>query len=193
MLECDFCVRPSLSKRTPKADEDGVSLSPSAIQEAYNERRYQHYLDDFNDELDLARHLTERTKHYAETASEDEQAAIKASGFASNAATLAWWKRARRRDPDAAEVAQRPEFLPTPKEIETWAKLPPGARFAELKRYIAETFDGRHDVPPITVEDNARQLPPDKELTPAQQQQLLEERDRQLSSLEQWGTEEDSA
>lgn len=184
---CDWCVRPTLSKRTPKADENGVPLSLSKVTELYNERRYQHYLDDFNDELDLARHLSDRVRHFAETGSEDDQAAIKASGFASNAATLAWWKRARLRDPDAAAVAQRSEYLPTPAEIEEWAKLPPAARFARLKKQINETFDGRHDVPRITTADNAQQLPPEVELRPEQIAALEAAKQEQLDKIKTWG------
>lgn len=181
---CDYCVRPGLSKRTPKADEDGQTFSQVHIQELYNERRYQHYLDDFNDDLDLARHLNERTNHFAETGSEDEKTAIKTFGFAANAATLAWWKRARHRDSAAAEVAQKPEFLPTPRQIDEWAKPPPAARFARLKQQIRETFNGRHEVPALTAEDNAQQLPPERELSAEQQQSLLAERDRQLEILQ---------
>jgi hypothetical protein len=179
-FSCDYCVRVGFSRRTPKADDDGVSLSASAVLELYNERRYQHYLDDFNDELDLARHLNDRTNHFAETGTDDEKSSTKAVGFASNAVTLAWWKRAQLRDPDAAEVAQRADFQPAPAEVESWAKLVPAQRFARLKKQVRETFDGRHEVPQITVEDNARQIP--TELT----MEEMQERDRQLGRLESW-------
>lgn len=191
MLECDFCVRPNLSRHTPKADEDGLSLSSSEVLERYNERRYQHYLDDFNDALDLARHLNDRTNHYAETGVEEERAAIKESGFKANANTLAWWKRARERDADAAQattVGIRPcvvcktyhgDYEPTEAEIASWTRLSSSERFARLKKQILETFDGRHDVPPITAEDNAQQIPVELTL------EEMQERDRQLAQLEE--------
>lgn len=157
------------------------------VLELYNERRYQHYLDDFNDELDLARHLNERTNHFADTAPEDERTAIKASGFAGNAATLAWWKRALLRDPEAAAVVQKRGYEPSADEIAEWRRLAPAQRFARLKKHILETFNGHHDVAQITASDNAQQLPPEKELSSAQQQALIQERDRQAAALEKWG------
>jgi hypothetical protein len=194
-FECDFCVRIGLSKYTPKVDDDGQRLSNAEILERYNERRYQHYLDGFEDELDLARHLNDRTAHFAETASKDEEQLIKTAGFQANATTLAWWKRARERDPDAAAVAQKVDYEPTPAESNPWSRVSPAQRFARLKQQIHETFDGRHDVPPapITSEDNAQQIPAERELSPAQQQALIEERDRQLRLIqEQLETEEAS-
>lgn len=183
---CDFCVRIGLSKYTPKVDNDGQRLSNSEVLERYNERRYQHYLDGFEDELDLARHLNDRTAHFAETASKDEEQLIKTAGFHANAATLAWWKRARDRDPESAAVAQSVDYEPTPAEIGPWSRLSPAERFAHLKQQINETFDGRHDVPPapITSEDNAQQIP--VELTFEE----MQERDRQLAALGLFDTKE---
>lgn len=185
---CDFCVRIGLSKYTPKVDNDGQRLSNSEVLERYNERRYQHYLDGFEDELDLARHLNDRTAHFAETASKDEEQLIKTAGFQANSATLAWWKRARDRDPESAAVAQRVDYEPTPAEIGPWSRLSPAERFARLKKQINETFDGRHDVPPapITSEDNAQQIP--VELTFEE----MQERDRQLAALGLFDTKEPS-
>jgi hypothetical protein len=180
---CDFCVRIGLSKYTPKVDDDGQRLSNAEVLERYNERRYQHYLDGFEDELDLARHLNDRTSHFAETASKDEEQLIKTAGFQANAGTLAWWKRARERDADAAEVAGKPSYEPSPAEINSWTRLSPPQRFARLKKQINETFDGHHDIPhalseAITAEDNAQQIP--VELTFEE----MQERDRQLVALE---------
>lgn len=185
-FDCDFCVRVGLSQFTPKADNQGVELSNSEIRERYNERRYQHYLDDFgNDEIALARHLNARTNHFIETASEDDRTTIKNSSFAANASTLAWWKRARTRDAELAEQAMRRDYEPLLDEIWEWMNIPPAARFAQLKKQIQETFKDKDISQILTAADNAQQLPTEKELTPAQQQSLIEERDRQLVALEE--------
>jgi hypothetical protein len=138
VLDCDYCVRISLSRRTPRADENGQLLSAGEVLERYNERRYQHYLDDFeDDELALAKHLNERTNHFVETAAEDDRAAIKATGFAANATTLAWWKRARLRDPETAQTAMKRDYEPTQEEIDDWMALAPKERFSRLKMQAA--------------------------------------------------------
>lgn len=195
---CDRCIRVGLSKYTPKVDDDGQRLSNAEILQRYNERRYQHYLDGFEDELDLALHLTNRTNHFAATAPKDQEQLIKTAGHECNGATLAWWKRARDRDPEAAEVAGRVEYEPTHAEMTEWMRLAPKQRFARLKQQIHQTFDGRHDVPPVTYPDittdgNARQLPEEKELPPWQQEALIAERDRQLAAARELLTKEEAS
>lgn len=179
---CQFCTRPEFTK-TPTVDEHGQSLPPSEIHSIYNERRYQHYLDGFNDRLDLGRHLIQRAKHWVATSPDDsKQEVLLAQLKLTEVATLAWWEVARRRNPEAAEQVARFECEPTSAETVEWTRLTPAQRFAKLKTQIARTLKaGAFDLPPDV--SNAQELPEERELTDEQITALEAERNRQAEAL----------
>ncbi|MEO7397278.1 MAG: hypothetical protein ABIW84_01810 [Ilumatobacteraceae bacterium] len=87
---CMWCRRPE-ETLTPKIDEDGELLHPSEVLEIYNERRYLHYLNDFDQASELRAHLTQRCRYWAQgdhLKLEQEKQTI--------GATLEWWGLARR-------------------------------------------------------------------------------------------------
>lgn len=187
-FSCRMCVRPSQSD-TPSVDEDGVSLSPFEILAIYNERRYQHYLDGFNDVEDLARHLHNRTMHFAETATGDDASSIKASGFAANLSTIDWWKRARARTSDDVETVGQSDYEANDAVIRDWMRLAPAARFAKLRKQLMELGERMTDREKVL--DNARQLPEDKELSPQQIADLKEAQERSRKQAERVMTPEE--
>jgi hypothetical protein len=105
-FDCGICKRPKECPGLPTVAEDGYTPLPaSEVLEAYNLRRYEHYLRDFPSEEDLRQHLVDRAHYWAL----DEPARL-AEILASNDATLAWWLIAHRRQVEARQTSQ--ERLP---------------------------------------------------------------------------------
>lgn len=101
-FDCAACKRPKECPSLPTVAEDGhTPLRDFEVLEAYNARRYRHYLDDFSSEEELRRHLADRAHYWAL----DEPARL-AEILAGNDATLAWWLIAHRRQVEARRRAQ---------------------------------------------------------------------------------------
>lgn len=104
-FDCVFCLRPSECPSLPTVDEDGEPLHPTNILEIYNDRRYAHYLRDFDTAWALRDHLELRCRYWCQSRPlvelEQQMTTI--------AATVEWWETARRvrRDaqPRQAELA----------------------------------------------------------------------------------------
>lgn len=101
-FDCRACRRPAECPGLPTVAEDGhTRLSDSEVREIYNLRRYEHYLDDFDDVDELREHLVDRAHYWAL----DEPGRL-AESLASLDATIAWWLIAHRRQVEDQQRAQ---------------------------------------------------------------------------------------
>lgn len=103
-----------------------------------------------------------------------------------------WWDTEGKQKLGAAELLESVSFDAGAEnaEISEWTGLTPGQRFARLVQQVEKLVTSKDTRRMLTTSDNAQQLPPEKEISPAQQQALIKERDRNLKALEAWGEEE---
>lgn len=101
---CRECIRPEDIPDLPRLDEEGEPLNDSEIWGHYNDRRYQHYLDDFSDARDLRDHLTQRERWWNQGKPKVElEIALKSVD-----ATLEWWRHARAvREAEATAILEK--------------------------------------------------------------------------------------
>lgn len=95
-FQCGYCKRPSECRGLPTIEEDGSPMEEADIDQVYHDRRYEHYLNDFDNTHDLKEHLKDRIRYWMQgsTAAEVEMA------MGGIPATIGWWVNARaaRRD-----------------------------------------------------------------------------------------------
>lgn len=105
-FNCQFCLRPEEIPSLPTVDEDGENMHPSDILEIYNDRRYAHYLNDFDSAGQLQEHLENRLRYWtrgSSTAFEIELPSVKV--------TVEWWGIARRARNDAKHLEPKQQQL----------------------------------------------------------------------------------
>lgn len=101
-FDCSACKRPAECPGLPTVAEDGhTRLTASEVLEIYNLRRYEHYLEDFDDAGELREHLVDRAHYWAL-----DDAKLLADHLATIDGTIAWWLIAHRRHVEDQQRAQ---------------------------------------------------------------------------------------
>jgi len=94
---CEHCMRTADCPRLPRIDEEGEPLLPSEVEEIYNQRRYAHYLRDFDTGWALREHLEARAYYW----SQGKSSVHLEQNLTTVGATIEWWETAHRAMLDA--------------------------------------------------------------------------------------------
>src|SRR6266436_6061394 len=86
-FDCPYCIRMEDLRYVMSADEE--DMHPADRLEAYNQRRYRHYFNDFGKAQELRDHLHARCRYWVPQGGAELDSAI-----IGTESTMAWWEHA---------------------------------------------------------------------------------------------------